>query len=82
MGDHHEHSATCADNILVFSMNPMSIIREIRETFVLKGAGKPEHCLGGDFHTVADKDVDNPQEAGNDDPQHHLSKNGSKRVSL
>ena len=74
MGDHCEHLATHVDDILVFSKNPMPIIREIRETFVLKGVGKPECCLGGNFHTVADKDVDNAQEAGNDDPQHHLSK--------
>ena len=63
MGDHCEHLATCADDILAFSKNPMPIIREIRETFVLKSVGKCEHFLGGNVHRVADKEVNNLQEA-------------------
>ena len=70
-GDHHECVATCVDDILVFSRDPMPIIEEIRKTFVLKGVGKPEYYLGGNFHVA--KDVEHVKEVGNDNPQHHLS---------
>ena len=80
-GDHHEHLTTHADDILAFSKNPMPIIREIRETFVLKGVCKPECCLGGDFHTVAEKmwTIHKKQEM----MIHNTTcpKNGSKKMS-
>ena len=49
----------------------MSIIEEIRKDFMLKGVGKPEYYLGGNFHTT--KDIDGLQEANDDDPAPHLS---------
>ena len=36
-GDHYEYVATYVDDILAFSNNPMSIIEEIRQDYVLKG---------------------------------------------
>ena len=64
-GDHYEYVTTYVDDILVFSKDPMSIIEEIRKTFMLKGVGKPEYYLGGNFHSVL--------EANDDDHNAHLS---------
>jgi hypothetical protein len=69
--DHYEYVATYVDDILAFSREPMSIIEEIRKDFMLKGVGKPEYYLVGNFHTT--KDVDGLQEANDDDPTPHLS---------
>ena len=55
----------------MFSRDPMPIIERIRETFVLKGVGRPECHMGGNFYVT--KDVACVKEARNDDPQHHLS---------
>ena len=55
-GDHYEYVATYVDDILAFSKNPMSIIEEVRQDYVLKGVGKPEYYLGGDYHATKDFD--------------------------
>ena len=70
--DHYEYIATYVDDIMVFSRNPMPIIKRIRKAFDLKGAGTPEYYLGGNFHII--KEVLGSLEADNDDPKHHLSK--------
>ena len=49
----------------------MSIINRVKQTVDLKGVGTPEHYLGGDFHTISEPR--NALEAGNDNPEHHLS---------
>ena len=71
MGTHHECVATCVDDILVFSKDPMGTIEAIRKDCMLKGVGKPEHHLGGNFHTT--KDFDSALEVNNDDKAHHLT---------
>ena len=38
---------------------------------MLKGIGRPEYYLGGNFHVT--KEVDGQQEVDNDDKDHHLS---------
>ena len=63
-GDHYEYLATCVDDVLVFSRDPMVIIEDIRSTFDLKGIGLPEYYLGGNFLSVAD--VPNTMETGTD----------------
>ncbi len=70
-GNHYEYVATYVDDILAFGRNPMEIIEEIRQDFVLKGVGKPEYYLGGNFHTT--KDLDGVSEANHDLKEHHLS---------
>ena len=70
MKDHHEHIATCVDDVLVFLHNPMPIIEEICKTFDLKGVGIPECCLGGDFHST--NNLPGVIEANDDDPSHNL----------
>jgi len=69
--DHYEYVATYVDDVLVFSRDPMQIIEEIKEDYELKGIGRPEYYLGGNFHTT--KDIDAIHEVDNDDKQHHLS---------
>ena len=46
-GSHYEMIATYVDDLLVFSKDPMSIINELKKTYVLKGVGEPEYYLGG-----------------------------------
>ena len=70
-GDHFEYIATYVDDLLVFSKDPMNIIKEIKTDYDLKGVGKPEYYLGGNFYIA--KDVDSLKEVDNDDKNHHLS---------
>ena len=69
-GDHYEYVATYVDDILVFSRDPMKIIKEVQRKFELKGIGRPEYYLGGNFHTIRDIDL---KEVGDDQKGHHLS---------
>jgi len=70
-GDHYEYVATYVDDILAFSCEPMNIINEVSKEFDLKGVGKPEYYLGGNYHTT--KDIEGLQEVNNDSPDTHLS---------
>ena len=70
-GDHYEYVATYVDDILAFSRDPMKIINEIQDDYVLKGIGTPEYYLGGDFHST--KDLSNMQEVGHDEQIKHLT---------
>jgi hypothetical protein len=45
---HWEYIATYFDDILRFSKVPMSVIKSLEKTYVLKGVGDPEYYLGGD----------------------------------
>ena len=69
--DHYEYVATYVDDIMVFSKDCMKIIDRIKKVFDLKQIGTPEYYLGGNFHTISE--APNTLEAGNEDPQHHLS---------
>ena len=71
MGDHYEYVATYVDDILAFSRDPMKIIQDIQKDYMLKGIGKPEYYLGGNYHTT--KDIDNVKEVGHDEKDKHLS---------
>ncbi len=46
---HYEYIATYVDDILSFSKNPMAVISEIKQDYVLKGIGAPEYYLGGNI---------------------------------
>ena len=70
-GDHYEYVAKYVDDILAFSRDPMSIIKEVHKDFMLKGIGKPEYYLGSDFHSI--KDIDNIQEFLHDEKNKQLS---------
>ena len=77
--DHCEYVATHIDDITVFSKDCMSIIKRIKEAFDLKQVGVPEYHLGGNFHTISEREAPNTLETGNDSPQHHLSANGKRK---
>eukprot|EP00978_Attheya_sp_CCMP212_P025247 scaffold80878_cov54-Attheya_sp.AAC.1 len=47
--DNYEFIATYVDDLLVFSRDPNPIIDEIKDDYILKGAGKPEYYLGADM---------------------------------
>ena len=48
-GDHYEYVARYVDDILVFSRDPMVVIREMEKTYQLQGVGTPDYYLGADF---------------------------------
>ena len=45
----YEYIATYVDDVLVFSKDPMVIIRELQTDYILKGIGVPRYYLGGDI---------------------------------
>jgi hypothetical protein len=47
--NHGEHIATYLDDILSFSKDPMTVIKSLKTSYVLKGVGEPEYYLGGDI---------------------------------
>ena len=48
-GDHYEYIATYVDNLLVWSKDPMKVIKILKEDYILKGVGFTEYYLGGDM---------------------------------
>jgi Reverse transcriptase (RNA-dependent DNA polymerase) len=48
VGDHYEYIARFVDDVIAFSKDPMSIMKELEKVYVMKGVGKPQYYLGGD----------------------------------
>ena len=48
-GNHHEYISVCYDDLLVFSKNPMGILKYIYTWFTLKVVVRHELYLGGDI---------------------------------
>jgi hypothetical protein len=48
----YEYLATNVDDILIWSKDPMAVIRSLEKTYMLKSVGIPEYYLGGnvEFH--------------------------------
>ncbi|HEY9706698.1 MAG TPA: reverse transcriptase domain-containing protein, partial [Oculatellaceae cyanobacterium] len=46
--DHYEYIARYVDDVIVFSKDPLSIIKELEKTYLMKGVGRPQYYLGGD----------------------------------
>ena len=46
-GDHYEFIGHFVDNVISFSKNPLSIMIELKKTYVMKAVGTPEYYLGG-----------------------------------
>jgi Reverse transcriptase (RNA-dependent DNA polymerase) len=46
-GQHYEYIATYVDDVLVYSKDPMKIIKELQRDYILKGIGVPRYYLGG-----------------------------------
>lgn len=51
-GTHYEYVATYVDDVMHWSRNPMKLIKQLEEKFLLKGTGVPEYYLGGDIEQV------------------------------
>ena len=49
-GGHWEYIAVYSDDLLVFSKDPVKILRGLETLYPLKGVGKPEFYLGGDVN--------------------------------
>ena len=49
-GDHYEYIAVYSDDLLVFSKDPVKILRGLETLYLLKGVGRPEFYLGGDVN--------------------------------
>jgi hypothetical protein len=44
---HYEYLATYVDDILIWSKDPMAVIKSLEKTYMLKSVGIPEYYLGG-----------------------------------
>ncbi len=51
-GDYYEYLVLYVDDILAWSKEPMAIMKQLQEVYILKGVGVPEYYLGGDFETL------------------------------
>jgi hypothetical protein len=51
---HYEYLATYVDDILVWSKDPMAVIKPLEKIYVLKGVGIPEHYLGGNVEFLVE----------------------------
>ena len=47
MNDHYEYLVTYVDDILVWSKDPMKVMKDLQEVYTMKGVGAPEYYLGG-----------------------------------
>jgi hypothetical protein len=47
-GTHYEYIARYVDDVIVFSKDPMKLMKDLEQHYVLKGVGKPQYYLGGD----------------------------------
>jgi len=42
-GDHYEFIARFVDDVISFSKDPLSIMNELKKTYVMKAVGTPEY---------------------------------------
>ena len=50
--DHYEYIASYVDDILIWSRNPMEVMKALKEIYTMKGVGIPEYYLGGDVENL------------------------------
>ena len=51
----YEYVARFVDDLIAFSKDPMSIMKELENTYIMKGVGKPQYYLGGDVIDLPDE---------------------------
>jgi hypothetical protein len=51
---HYEYLATYVDDILIWSKNPMAVIKLLEKTYTLKRVGIPEYYLGGNVEFLGE----------------------------
>jgi hypothetical protein len=44
---HYEYLATYVDDILIWSKDPLPVIKSLEKTYMVKNVGIPEYYLGG-----------------------------------
>jgi hypothetical protein len=54
-GTHYEYIERYVDGVIAFSKDPISIMKQLEETYGLKGAGIPDYYLGGDVVELEDQ---------------------------
>jgi len=52
VGDRYEYIAAYVDDVLVFGRDPMTMIEELKQDYVLKGVGKPVYYLGSNVQVL------------------------------
>ena len=45
---HYEYIACYVDDVIIFSKDPMAIMKKLQDKFTMKGVGEPRYYLGGD----------------------------------
>ena len=51
---HYEYLATNVDDILIWSKDPMAVIKSLEKIYLLKNVGIPEYYLGGNVEFLGD----------------------------
>ena len=51
-GDHYEYCACYVDDLLIWSKDPMKIVKQLETVYELKGTGSPEYFLGADVQVL------------------------------
>jgi hypothetical protein len=51
---HYEYLATYVDDILIWSKDPMVVIKALEKTYMLKSVGIPEYYLGGNVEFLGE----------------------------
>jgi hypothetical protein len=51
---HYEYLAIYVDDILIWSKDPMAVIKALEKTYMLKIVGIPEYYLGGNIDFLAE----------------------------
>jgi hypothetical protein len=51
---HHEYLATYVDDILIWSKDPMAVIKSLEKTYMIKSVGIPEYYLGGNVEFLGE----------------------------
>jgi hypothetical protein len=51
---HYEYLATYVNDILIWSKNPMAIIKSLEKIYMLKSVGIPEYYLGGNVEFLGE----------------------------
>jgi hypothetical protein len=50
----YEYLASYVDDILIWSKDPMAIIKSLEKTYMLKSLGIPEYHLGGNVEILGE----------------------------
>jgi hypothetical protein len=51
---HHEYLATYVDDILIWSMDQIAVVKSMEKTYITKSVGTPEYYLGGNVEFLGE----------------------------